>query len=133
MPTFAEKNISSQGSNLQLSEKCNMHIKDTNKLDCILEAIEKIEEYTSEFLNADQLNQNNIVFDATMMNFVVIGEMVSKLSDEFKNSHTEIEWVKITGFRNIAAHDYFGIDAEEVWQIIQNKLPDLKLFIQTKI
>jgi len=35
--------------------------------------------------------------------------------------------------RNIAAHDYFGIDAEEVWQIIQNNLPALKKFIQTLI
>ena len=30
------------------------------------------------------------------------------------------------GFRNFIAHNYFGVDAEEVWQIIQNKLPKLK-------
>jgi uncharacterized protein with HEPN domain len=29
--------------------------------------------------------------------------------------HPKVEWVKIKGFRNIVAHDYFGIDAEEVW------------------
>ncbi len=39
---------------------------------------------------------------------------------------SEIEWIKIKGFRNIVAHDYFGIDAEEVWQIIRNKIPALK-------
>jgi uncharacterized protein with HEPN domain len=61
-----------------------------------------------------------------MMNFVVIGEMVEKLSDEFKKKHSEVEWIKIKGFRNLVAHDYFGIDAEEVWQIIKNKIPALK-------
>lgn len=64
-----------------------------------------------------------------MMNFVVIGEMVDKISDEFKRNHSKIEWVKIKGFRNIVAHDYFGIDAEEVWQIIKNKIPRLKIEI----
>ncbi len=40
--------------------------------------------------------------------------------------HPEINWIKIKGFRNIVAHDYFGIDAEEVWQIIKFKIPDLR-------
>jgi uncharacterized protein with HEPN domain len=59
--------------------------------------------------------------------------MIDKISDEFKKKHPEIEWLKIKGFRNIVAHDYFGIDAEEVWQIIKNKIPtlksDIKLFL----
>jgi uncharacterized protein with HEPN domain len=29
----------------------------------------------------------------------------------------------------LIAHDYFGIDAEEVWDICKNKIPELKLFI----
>ena len=65
-----------------------------------------------------------------MMNFVVIGEMVDKLSDDFKKDNYQIEWIKIKGFRNIVAHDYFGIDAEEVWQIIKNMIPKLKADIQ---
>jgi len=52
--------------------------------------------------------------------------MIDKISEEFKKKHPEIEWIKIKGFRNIVAHDYFGIDAEEVWQIIKNKIPKLK-------
>jgi uncharacterized protein with HEPN domain len=61
-----------------------------------------------------------------MMNFVVIGEMIDKISDDLKRKHPDIEWTKIKGFRNIVAHDYFGIDAEEVWQIVKNKIPSLK-------
>ena len=110
-----------------------MHIKDRKRLESILDAILKIESYTEQFQDADQLNDNNIAFDATMMNFVIIGEMVAKLSESFKEQYSEIEWYKIKGLRNIAAHDYFGIDAEEVWQIIKNNLTVLKKFIQKLI
>lgn len=65
-------------------------------------------------------------FDASMMNFVIIGEMVSRLSDKFKSTYDHIDWFKISGFRNIVAHDYFGIDAEEVWQIINTHITDLE-------
>jgi len=103
-----------------------MLTKDHHCLESILEAIDRIIEYTSEFQSADDFNNDHRNFDATMMNFVVIGEMVDKLSDDFKKKNSKLEWVKIKGFRNIVAHDYFGIDAEEVWQIIKNKIPVLK-------
>lgn len=103
-----------------------MSTKDYHCLESILEAINRIFEYTSESSSADELNNDYRNFDATIMNFVVIGEMVGKLSEEFRKNHPDVEWQKIKGFRNILTHDYFGIDAEEVWQIIQNKIPVLK-------
>ena len=108
-----------------------MLTKDHHCLESILEAIDRIIEYTSGFNAADDFNNDYRNFDATMMNFVVIGEMVDKLSDDFKKDNSNIEWMKIKGFRNIVAHDYFGIDAEEVWQIIKNKIPNLKTEITT--
>ena len=100
--------------------------KDLHCLESILEAIDRIIEYTTGIKSADDFNNDYRNFDATMMNFVIIGEMIDKISDDFKKKHPEIEWIKIKGFRNIVAHDYFGIDAEEVWQIIKNKIPALK-------
>ncbi len=104
--------------------------KDSFCLETIIESIDRITEYTSGFTSADEFNNDYRNFDATMMNFMVIGEMVEKLSEDFKRKHNHIEWTKIKGFRNIVAHDYFGIDAEEVWQIIKNKIPDLKTEIE---
>jgi len=103
-----------------------MLTKDQHCIESIIEAIDRIIEYTAGIKSADDFNNDYRNFDATMMNFVVIGEMVDKISDELKTKHPEIEWIKIKGFRNIVAHDYFGIDAEEVWQIIKNKIPALK-------
>ena len=65
--------------------------KDHYCLESIIEAIDRIIEYTSGFESADDFNNDYRNFDATMMNFVVIGEMVDKLSDDFKSKHQQIE------------------------------------------
>ena len=92
----------------------------------LIEAIEKIELYSQDFSNADDFFHDQKSFDASMMQFVVIGEVISRLNEEFKNQHSEIPWQKIKDFRNIIAHDYFGIDADEIWDIILSKLLPLK-------
>ena len=95
-------------------------------LKALLEAIEKIELYSKEFNDSDEFYHDQKSFDASMMQFVVIGEIISRLDDSYKDSHTEIPWQKIKDFRNIVAHDYFGVDADEIWDIILNKLLPLK-------
>jgi uncharacterized protein with HEPN domain len=93
----------------------------------MLDAIDKIKQYSAPFASADDFLDTTQAFDASLMNFIVIGEMVEKLSDELITaSNAEIDWFKIKGFRNILAHNYFGVDAEEVWQIIHNSLPKLE-------
>lgn len=107
--------------------------KVTLSLTSILEAIEKIENYTKEFSTADDFYHDEKSFDATMMQFVVIGEMILKLDESFKKEHSNIPWQKIKGFRNIVAHNYFGIDADEIWDIIKNRIKPLKSEIEDLI
>jgi len=102
-----------------------MHNQDEAVCRNMLEALNKIRKISSNYSSYREFEEDSVPFDAVMMNFIVIGEMAGKLSEEFKNKYSEIEWRKISSFRNIIAHDYFGIDAKEVWQIIQNKLPPL--------
>lgn len=89
----------------------------------IPDSVDKIKKYTQAYYDTDALYEDNKSFDAVMMNFIVIGEMADKLSPEFRDStEDQIDWLKIRGLRNIIAHNYFGIDAEEIWQIIQDNL-----------
>lgn len=112
----------------------NISHRDFACLLSILDSIKKIELYSNRFITADDFYADTLSFDATMMNFIVIGEMVEKLSDSFVgNTSKNIDWYKVKGFRNIIAHNYFGIDAEEVWQIIHNSLPKLKATIELLI
>ncbi len=103
-----------------------MSSKDRANLLAILDAIEKIQDYTKGISTAKEYFGNDVVFDATLMNFVVIGEMVDRLSNGIREQSAELNWQKVKDFRNLVAHDYLGVDAEEVWQIIRDDLPILK-------
>ena len=109
---------------LSLSEK------DRANLLAILEVIQRIDKYVDGLEDAEAFYQDERTFDAALMNFVVIGETVNKLSEELRGYYSHVPWSKIKDFRNIIAHNYFGVDAEEVWQIIHNNLPILKGDVQ---
>lgn len=100
--------------------------KDYYILLSMIETIEKIIRYTSNYQSAEELYQNDRDFDAAMMNFIVIGEACGKPTEEFKLKNEHINWAMIYGLRNIIAHHYFGINVDLVWQIIRNDLPKLK-------
>lgn len=105
----------------------NINRRDYYTLLNMLDAIDKIKQYSSAFSSANDFFDATQAFDASLMNFIVIGEMVGKLSEELITAtDQEIDWFKLKGFRNILAHNYFGVDAEEVWQIINNRLPLLE-------
>jgi uncharacterized protein with HEPN domain len=100
--------------------------KDLAIITLMLETIDKIMSYTADLSNCDDFENDVESFDATIMNFIVLGEIVGKLSENFRKKHPGIDWRKIYAFRNVLAHDYFGIYPAEVWEIIQKNLPVLK-------
>jgi len=101
-----------------------MSEKDSANLFAILDSCLKIKEFTFDINTADAFYEDSKTFDAVLMNFIVIGEAVVKIGPEIKENEKQIPWSKIKGFRNFVAHDYFGVDAEEVWQIVK-QLPRL--------
>jgi uncharacterized protein with HEPN domain len=103
-----------------------MSEKDKGNLSAIIDSCSKIEKFTDDVWDAEAFFADDKTFDAVLMNFVIIGESVARLTDELKEKERQIPWTRIKGFRNIVAHDYFGVDAEEVWQITKNHLPELE-------
>ncbi|MFH1782961.1 MAG: DUF86 domain-containing protein [Candidatus Omnitrophota bacterium] len=94
-------------------------------LDDILQAIEKIEKYTKG-LDAVKLKAQDLIVDGVVRNLEIIGEAAKNIPQDLKKKHPDIEWRKIAGLRDILAHEYFGIDLEILWDIVKNKLPELK-------
>ncbi len=91
----------------------------------VLESISKIKCYTSS-LDFDSFCSNQLVIDAVIRNFEIIGEAASKLPKSFTSKHKHINWRSIKDFRNVLIHEYFGIDLKFVWDIIQTKLSVLE-------
>jgi len=104
-----------------------MSEKDTLALLSMLEAIGKVEIISEKIKSVEEFETDFTSFDACLMNFIVIGEMTLRLSPAFLEKHIEVEWHKMRAFRNLVAHDYLGIDAAKVWDIIKLQLPPLKI------
>ncbi len=67
--------------------------------------------------------KNDIVIDAVIRNFEIIGEAANNLPTEICEKYTEIPWTKMYRLRNIVIHYYHGIDYEMIWEISHNHLP----------
>ena len=88
-------------------------------------AISKIERYIVG-LSHDQFLADDLRKDAVARNLEIIGEAVRQMPDAFKQSHANVPWAQIAGLRNRIIHDYFGLDWEIIWHVIERELPELK-------
>jgi len=94
-------------------------------LDDIRESIDRIEEYTRGMSLGD-FSRDQKSIDAVARNLEIMGEAANRLPDEFKESHSDIEWYKIVGLRHRIVHEYFGVDLEIIWRILQKDIPELR-------
>ena len=95
----------------------------------IVEAIRKIRFFTTD-LSLQTFSSDAKTFDAVIRNLEIIGEAIKRVPEEIRSIYPDVEWKKIAGLRDILAHEYFGVDVEIIWDIIQNKLPVLEEHIK---
>lgn len=90
----------------------------------INECIERVIMYTEDgkdFFFADTKTQ-----DAVMRNLQILAESTQRLSDSLIKLHPEVDWRNISGFRNVAVHEYLSIDVKRIWDIVEEDLPVLE-------
>ncbi|KKT75661.1 MAG: hypothetical protein UX31_C0016G0002 [Candidatus Nomurabacteria bacterium GW2011_GWA1_46_11] len=91
----------------------------------ILESIEWIEKDV-EGLSWKQFIKNVPMQDAVIRRLEIIGEAIRGLPTDFKKQYPGVPWQDIADTRNKLIHEYFGVDLDLVWNIIQNDLPLFK-------
>lgn len=106
--------------------------KDKVYLHHVLDAISTIEDYTKE-LNFEGFLKTKLVQDGVVRELEIIGEAVKNLSDEIKDKYQSIPWRDIADMRNKLIHEYFGVDLEAVWEVIEKDLPVLKKEIEKEV
>ena len=101
--------------------KKNIHIF----LDHILESMKLIKEYIKGKNKTDFLKSRELQ-DSVIRRIEIIGEAIKNIPNKFKDNYKQIPWREITGMRDILIHQYFGVDLNLTWQVVDKDLPKLK-------
>lgn len=91
----------------------------------ILQSIEAVENYIAK-ADKDSFLHSRDLQDKVMWRLTVIGEAVKNLGDAFAGKYPQVPWHKAAAMRNLAVHEYFGIDYETVWSTVIEDLPKFK-------
>ena len=91
----------------------------------ILDAINRIEEYTQNIKHRDFI-KNHLIQDGVIRQIEIIGEAAKRVSNGIKEKYKDIPWKDIVGMRNKLIHNYFGVDIDAVWETVKKDIPVLK-------
>lgn len=98
-------------------------------LEHIVTYCEQIEQTVTRFGDDYAIFASDPIYrNAAALCILQIGELVGKLSNDFRDAHPAVPWRQIKAMRNIVAHSYGSVDPETTWEIITDDIPDLKLY-----
>jgi uncharacterized protein with HEPN domain len=93
-------------------------------LEDVLEASEQIRLYVGG-RPLEAFSKDRMAVDAVVRNLEIIGEAAKQVPETMRREAPEIPWSKVAGLRDVLVHEYFNVDLEILWDVIQNKLPPL--------
>lgn len=80
----------------------------------------------SSELTWERFSHDETLRRAFVRSLEIIGEAAKKVPDDFRAQHSNIEWRSMAGMRDRLIHDYFGVDYELVWDVVRNRVPELR-------
>jgi uncharacterized protein with HEPN domain len=80
-------------------------------------------------MDYDEYRKSYVALRVVERALEIISEAARSLPDEMLSQHPQIEWSRIRGIGNFLRHEYHRLDAEQLWDISTNKLPQMRPLI----
>ena len=101
-----------------------MNERDKNLLIFLKDEAEYLLEKAATHNVEDFIDDRDLQHIVTMA-LINIGESVNSMSDEFTQTHQNIEWSEIVGLRNKVVHNYRGLYFNWIWETVTKDVPEL--------
>jgi uncharacterized protein with HEPN domain len=101
-------------------------------LEDISKRIEKIDSFIHS-MSYEEFVQDDKTVSACIREIEVIGEATKQIPKEITDKFNELPWSLMAKMRDKLIHWYFEIDEEIVWNVAKDKLPDIKIQIDSII
>jgi uncharacterized protein with HEPN domain len=101
---------------------------DDQRLRDILEAIATIERHATD--DHDSFERDEPLRWMFRSQVQIIGEASFKLSGSVRDAHPEVPWRAIVGMRHILVHDYFDVEWDILWEVLQTRIVPLRTQIE---
>jgi len=90
----------------------------------LIESCEDILEFTKG-MSFENFSADKKTVNAVIRCLEVIGEATKNLPVNFKLEYADIPWKQMAGMRDKLTHEYFGVDKQMVWQVVEKHIPHI--------
>jgi len=90
----------------------------------VRDAVDRILSYTAG--GRESFLRDSKTQDAVIRNLEIIGEAVKQVSEATRAAYADVPWKRIAGMRDKMIHEYFGVNLDLVWEVVERELPTLR-------
>jgi len=98
-------------------------------LNDMIDRCDRVLAYTHE-LPREQFDERGLAYDATLRNIELLGEAARHIPEEERRKTPGIDWRGVIAVRNILVHGYLGVDDDILWDVIHQRIPELKRLLE---
>jgi uncharacterized protein with HEPN domain len=91
----------------------------------MVEALDSLAE-TLRNCSEEEFFSNDVIYSACAHKLTIVGEAAARMSADTRERHSQIEWRKVIGLRNVLVHEYFGVDRPMAWEVAVAEAPLLR-------